>query len=76
MSSEGALFCGAVNIWRIYSELKVQRHCLLVSRRAMYFENILIIGYGASGDELNCNLDVKNSIIIHCIGQRKNRLMQ
>jgi hypothetical protein len=41
MSWEGALFCGAVNIWRIYSELKVQWHCLLVSRRAMYFENIL-----------------------------------
>jgi hypothetical protein len=41
MSSEGALFSGAVNMWRIYSELKVQWHCLLVSRRAMYFEKIL-----------------------------------
>jgi hypothetical protein len=32
-------------IWRIYSELKVQRHCLLVSRRAMYFENILAMAH-------------------------------
>jgi hypothetical protein len=30
------------------------------------------IGYGASGDELNCNLDVKNTIIIHCIPKKKS----
>jgi hypothetical protein len=30
------------------------------------------IGYGVSGDELNCNLDVKNTIVIHCIPKKKS----